>query len=91
MSSATEQKHWATEFCKVYDSIPESEGFNELDADKQIEGLLEIVSILGDRVAEQDQLILRLTKLIKNQQDSELTEDEYKPSELHETTQNMYL
>jgi len=91
MESTTSVKPWQEEFIEVYDDIPESEGFDEVTADKQLEGLLNIVTILGETLTRLEKQNQQLAEKLIQLTDGELADDVYESPQLSEYSSNIYM
>lgn len=60
MVEKSEKKPWYEVLDDLYQALPESDNFDEDIADKQIEGIMEMIVVIGSVIYKQDKEIKEL-------------------------------
>jgi len=82
MQTAIEKKMWYDKFIQILDDMPESEGFDSDIADKQIEDLIELVILLGEKVTHQENELQLIARNFLDINKKDVDDDDYKPKEI---------
>lgn len=91
MQTALEKKAWYDKFIQVFDDIPESDGFEPDIADKQIEGLLELIVLLGEKVTHQENEMQLLAGKLLKRMSSDDEDDEYVPQSIPSSVESLFI
>ena len=96
MTKKQPKDYWRTKILNIFDNMPESDGFDAATADKQIEGLLEAVMVIGEQTARNEDELTRLynrtlknLKVLKKRMEEDV--EDYDPSTLPPPEETIYM